>query len=198
MQKYVLKVSIISVLALFAVALLSYFFIAIFSPVTVANFYSNVANFKKASIYYESEYRKSGEIEDLCLLCDNALKSGDNELIAEHLQKLCEDETFYSYCQAKEDGVEYYELITSKYLQSEYLLGNIEDNEIISLALTYLKTYSNNCAVRSIMFVAVESEDKEFLTSVLTALNAIDTTNFTENEILLISTDIANLTTFLS
>ncbi len=198
MQKYVLKISIISVLGLFVVALLSYFFIALLSPATLARFYEKVGSYKKAVVYYDSEYEKTGEIKDLCALCDSALKTGDNGLIAEHLQKLSDDESFYSYCQEKENGLEYYELITSKYLQSQYEISGLTSQEIVEKALNYSKTYTTTCAFRSVMFIAVEKEDSEFLTKVLSALKEKDVLSMTETERTILSSDIKNLENFLN
>ena len=174
MKTFVLKVIGITLLAIFAVAAITYAAFAIFSPSSLASFYDGIGDYDKAVTYSYGNYERTGKREDLIVVCRYALKSGDDKKTEKYLGKLVDDE-FYSYCISKEDlGTDYYDFITGKLAVSIYRNGS-EKTAAADKANELTKNYSGECALRAVMFETIRSEDRAtvvYINGILSARSA--------------------------
>lgn len=115
MKNLVLKTIGITLGAIVIAVALLYGVFALFFPKNIAKFYDDVGNDDLAVYYMEKAYAKSDSMDNLNLLCRYAVKTGDNGLIAKHLDKLFLSDDFKRYTLTDGDGITYYDFMASKY-----------------------------------------------------------------------------------
>lgn len=169
MKKFVLKVCGITLLALAAAASVAYILLALFSPVTLADFCGGLGDNGNACAYAYRQYGITGNIEDLDAACRYALKSENDENVVKYLGELSESEGFKDYCLNNEDlGADYYDFICAKYVSALYKTDR-------SLSLVKAKglteRYTKGCALRSLVFSVTEGEDGEFADALIETLS---------------------------
>ncbi|HBK01861.1 MAG TPA: hypothetical protein DDY77_02360 [Clostridiales bacterium] len=196
MGKFVLKVALSTVAAIFAVLLLVYGFFALFLPAPLASFYENLGNYSGAVRLMKRAYDKSESEEDLKRLAELlCFKEENAELSAEYVTKYCDGESFKKYCKEEKDGQAYYDLMTASSVKSFYIVGKPDD--ALKKASEYLAYYSSSypsgSSLRALMFAAADKKDKQTLAKILEKLNSFDLSSFTETEKATIEDDKQNI-----
>ena len=172
MKKFVLKVIGITVLAIFALACLTYAAFMLFAPGPLADFHNDIGNYNKATSYAYRHYEKTKNISDLDKACKFALKTENDLTIVKYLSVLVDDEGFVDYCEdSYAFGDDYYDFMCGEYVCSLYRTeGNKQS--ACDKANAYSANYRKNCALRALMFAAAEVKDKETLTYIKDLLSA--------------------------
>ena len=130
MKKLVLKTIAVTVAAIIALTAAIYLTLALFFPKTLAGAWKDVGSYSLSAKYYERQYDKSGDTEDLATLCVNLDEKADSARTAKYLKILTEDEKFSERCafEDKQGGFKYtaYEYYYGKYAVAEFYANKID------------------------------------------------------------------------
>ncbi len=171
MKKLVLKTIGVTVAAILAVVLIIYGIMALGFPKDLASFYDGLGNDKLAVSYMAKAYRRTGDIKDLDKTCVYAIKTGDNGLIAEHLEDLVFHEGFKNYCNNSQKGTEYYDFMASKFVSTSYAVSGL-DNDIVNKAFLLTGDYRNGCAAYTLLRTVISSNPiREVVTLIQTKIS---------------------------
>lgn len=185
MKKLVIKVVLISLVAIIAIASITYLMLSIFSPITLAKLYGNVGGYKIATGYAEKQYEKTGNIEDIVLAADYAYKTEDDETVIKCTELALNDSGYAEYRLENEDRVL---ILLSHYIKAKYAIagGEIATEQ----AFKYLVGYKSNNVVETLIVAAYENGDMHTLAIVLTKLEAIDVTKLSSAEAAVLYNDL--------
>ena len=191
MKTFVFKVIGITLLAIFALAAIVYAAFVIFAPNALASFYDGVGNYDRAVVYANGYYERTKEKGDLVTVCRYALKSEDDEKIEKYLDLLVDDE-FYEFCLSDRSlGKDYYDFITGKLVLTVYRRQG-QSSAVCERAKELTVEYSGSCALRSILFAAVEKKDETTIDRIKGYLEEMKATA-QGAEKTLIETDLSNI-----
>ena len=192
MKKFVLKIIGITLLAIFALACLTYSVFLIFAPGVLSDFHNGIGNYGKAAIYAYKQYDASKNIADLDKASKYAIKTGNDLTIVKYLSVLTENDDFYDYCINDEAlGKGYYEFMCGKYVCSLYNTSTGEDRKSAADKANALSVeYGKDCPMRALMFKVIEASD----TATIEYIKQLDEARIaeaTEDEKKIIESDIA-------
>ena len=195
MKSFVLKVIGITLLAIFALAALTYAAFAIFSPSSLASFYDGIGDYNHAVNYAYGNYERTNEKSDLLTVCRFALKTSDDKKIEKYLGMMIEGD-FKAYCDSDEAlGDDLYTFITGKYVVSLYRVSD-DKTKACDRADELTENYSEACALRALLFETVKCEDKISVVYIKGKIDARAQTATGEEKELL-EYDAANATEYL-
>jgi len=120
LKKLVIKTVLITVAALIGAMALTFGAMAIFAPRSVAGFFDGVGNYSASVFFYEKEYEKTDDIEDLVVIIGKALANDDNEKAEKYTKELLEREDFSSYCLECDKDLKQGEMTTEEYYNVLY------------------------------------------------------------------------------
>lgn len=159
MKNLVLKTIGITLCAIVVLIALLYGIFVLFFPKNMAKFYDNTGNDKLAVYYMEKACNKSDSIDDLNLLCVYAVKTGDNGLIAKHLDKLFQSDDFKKYSLTTVDGIAYYDFMASKYVIARFYVDGA--TAAIEKAFALTDDYRQFSAVYSLLRTIVSDKERD-------------------------------------
>ena len=107
MKKTILKTVAITVAVLVAVTCLLYVCLMIFSPVTLGKLWDGLGSYDLSVKYYEKQYDKTGDINDLSAFTVKLDEKGDAERTAKYLSVMVDREDFNSFCTKSDDNSGY-------------------------------------------------------------------------------------------
>ena len=124
MKRTVLFTAGITLAAAIITMVCIYFIIALVSPVSAADFWDGLGAYSLSVKYYEKQYDKTGNPEDLSVLCLKLDEYDDSETAAFYLKIFTESEDFIVICE-KEDlkterKIGAYDYYYGKYAVAEY------------------------------------------------------------------------------
>lgn len=141
MKKLVIKTVFITVISILiaCIAVMSAF--CIFKPRVIAQMFDNFGKYEATRYFYQKQYEKTGEIDDLLMLIDNAYEVQDNVTLRNSLGQLIVDDEFKAYCTKQNSTIgpssmkteEYY---ASWYAEMLYLTGDF--NYAIAFSNSYV------------------------------------------------------------
>lgn len=130
MKKLVLKTVAITVAAIILLGAAVYLMFALAFPKTLASAWKNIGNYSLAAKYYEKQYDKSEDIEDLAVLCIYLDVKADSVRAAKYLKILTENEKFSESfpVDGKNGGFGFtdYEYYFGKYALAEFYANKID------------------------------------------------------------------------
>ncbi|MBP5373019.1 MAG: hypothetical protein J6Y44_02400 [Clostridia bacterium] len=195
MKTFILKVIGITLIAVIAVLAIGYSVFMIFFPATLASFYDGIGAYDAAVFYSYRNYERTEDKSDLNAVCRYALKTGDSETAIKYLDMLVDGE-FYEFCAQEETlGETYYNFITGKLVTLKYYNGE-SANGCVDLARGFTRHYTNDCALRAMIFSAVDKNDRATLNYVKSVIQTLSAT-LEGDEKLLADDDLTNLNEFL-
>ena len=141
MTKLVLKTIAITLVSVLVTCLIAFGALALFVPATVARFFDGMGSSSVAVFFYEKQYRKTDDIDDLTLLVIKA--NGDSVKMQSYLEELIERDDFENYCTSLNDNDQ------TGFDSREYyygaLVGSMTENgdfvKAISVGVDYVKDY---------------------------------------------------------
>lgn len=170
MKKLGLKVALITVTALIAVASLAYIVARIAFPSSLASVYGNAGNYSRASQLLINAYDSRGNFDDITAACEYAVKSKNDTLIIKSVGKLIDDEKFSEYNITDNDSATF---LTSRYVVALY--GVEQDKAaVVDKAFSLLVGYPPHNQVEALIVKAYDENDKQTLAFIKERLNAID------------------------
>ena len=114
MTKLVWKTIAITLASALGALMLAFGALALFSPVTLAKFFDGAGNRGVALFYYEKQYQKTGDINDLGVLVLKIDDENNSRMAEKYLADLVLHKGFDKYCQKQDlsnsavSSVEYY------------------------------------------------------------------------------------------
>ncbi|MBQ3571539.1 MAG: hypothetical protein IJA15_01790 [Clostridia bacterium] len=161
MHKTIIKTSIITVIAIVLVCAITYGALALFAPITMGNFYSDVGKDDVALEYYEKAYEKTKTQESFVKLINATIKAEDDDA----LKKYFKDNKAYNLEE------QYVMLIAGKYFIARAKEGTLNYSEVEE----YCYGYKNGNPIQHLFFYGIDSENNTFLTDLLSYMNAFKT-----------------------
>lgn len=129
MKKLVIKTVAITVAAIIVLMAAIYLTFALFFPKTLASAWKDMGNYAIAAKYYEKQYGKSEDVDDLAELCVYLDEKDDSARTAKYLKLFTEDENFNARCELEDEkgGFKYtaYEYYYGKYAVAEFYANKI-------------------------------------------------------------------------
>lgn len=122
MKRLVIKTVVITIAAIVVLTTAAYFLTAFISPKTLADGWKSVGNYTFSVKYYEKQYQKTENIEDLANLCIILDVKGDNVRAVKYLKLLTEREDFVKYCENK-DAEGGFKMTTYEYYYGRYTVA---------------------------------------------------------------------------
>jgi hypothetical protein len=98
LNKLVGKTIAITLAVIMGVVVVAFGATALFAPKILAGIFDNMGAYSASVFFYEKNYDKTGEIEDLVLLIDKLDVDKDSQAVEQFLFELINDEEFDSYC----------------------------------------------------------------------------------------------------
>ncbi len=130
MKKLVVKTVAITVAAIIVLSAAVYLTLALCLPKTLANGWKNMGNYSLAAKYYEKQYNKSEDVEDLAVLCIYLDVKTDSARAEKYLKLLTGRDDFKNYCENEDNNGGYnmtsYEYYYGKFAVSTYYEKGID------------------------------------------------------------------------
>lgn len=175
MKKLVVKTVAITVAAIIVLMAAVYLVFALAFPKTLAGAWKDAGNYSVAAKYYEKQYGKSEDTDDLAALCVYLDAKTDGARAAKYLKLLTENENFNARCEKedKEGGFRYtaYEYYYGKYAVAEYYANKI-DAAITVAKKAVSKGYTANNAFY-VLLIDAEDLTAEDRGAIVSAINGI-------------------------
>ena len=102
MKKLILKTALLTLATLICLSAMLYGFFALFFPVKIANLLDGLGREDVAIAYYELEYQKTSEIDDLVNICTRLDARNDSHKAQKYLEALVEHEEFEEFCSKRD------------------------------------------------------------------------------------------------
>lgn len=197
MKKLIIKTAAITLAVIVAAAFAVYGALAAFSPKTLAEFYDKAGNAGLAREFYARNYDKTGDINDLYVVCVKADEKGDAARAAKYLGLITKREDFNEFCDKKDAGYTV-KISTALFLQGKCVAANYYAfgiNKAVESALSFTgNAYAENNAFTLFISRCVKdfsAEDKAALSAALEKFKA-SLTN--ENDVARLNADVEAVT----
>ena len=175
MKKLVIKTVAITVVAIIVLMAAIYLVFALAFPKTLADCWKDMGNYSLAAKYYEKQYDKSEDLEDLATLCVYLDAKTDGVKTAKYLKLLTENEKFSEHfpVDGHKGGFNYtdYEYYYGKYAVAEYYANKI--SAAITVAKSAVsKEYTENNAFY-VLLIDAEDLTESDRGAIVSAINEI-------------------------
>lgn len=194
----ILKTVLITLSAIVILAAATYLVFYLAFPKSLAKVYDDMGSSKISVSLMERAYEKTGDTDDLIKLCNYAIKTGDNGVIAKHLEKLFIDSTFYDYSKNVDDGEGLYNFYAGKYLVARFCTEG-DKAAVIDKAFAITKNYTAGNGVQAVIVEILDGKplDSQSLSYLYSQLTSKVGTFAPEEEVIL-QVDIANVRQILN
>ena len=141
MKKLILKTIAITLASILALCLLTFGVFALFFPAPTARFFDNIGGYSASVFFYEKQYNKTGDIEDLSNLVVKVDDENDSVRAESFLADLVYHQDFDKFCQEQDldntTGVSTKEYYMGSYASVLVKNGKFED--ALTVADDYVK-----------------------------------------------------------
>ena len=120
MKKLVIKTVFITIIVMLSVSIAVMSAICIFKPKVIAKTFDDLGKYQASQYFYEMQYNKTKDIEELIVLIDIAYKYQDNNDLISYLEKLMAHKDYKAYCQSEDSKLAPNEIKTEQYYQNWY------------------------------------------------------------------------------
>lgn len=121
MGKLILKTASVTLAAIIGVFGALYAAFAIFSPKVLAGAYDKLGNYGLSVYYYESQYKKTEELNDLYTLCVKLDENSDAKKAEEYLSTLVHGDGYVDFCK-EQDAPSSAKVSTRQYVEGKYVV----------------------------------------------------------------------------
>lgn len=160
MNKLILKTASVTVVVLLVACLLTYGALAIFSPLTLSDFYFEAGLSDTSLKYAVRAYEKDDSTENLVKVIDRAIEVDDKNIVAEYCEKLFERDSFMD-----KGKLTFYK---SKYCIALYKSG--KSDVALEKAVEFSRGYLIGNPLEGLAVNAIESRDVNFLQLIKSSL----------------------------
>lgn len=98
MSKLVLRTAAITLAAIVALCGIVSGVLVLFFPGTLARFFMGAGNSSAAVVFYERQYKKTGDFGDLRILCDTVSEYSSSDTAEKYLGKFVTEQGFSEFC----------------------------------------------------------------------------------------------------
>lgn len=102
MKKLIIKTSLITLAVTLCALMITFGALALFAPKTVAGIFDGVGGYSASVFFYEKQYNKTGEIDDLVVLIDKIDQDKEPLKAEKYIQTIIEREDFEEYCEEQD------------------------------------------------------------------------------------------------
>ena len=153
MTKVVLKTIAITLASVVLAIGLFFGSFALFSPITLANFFDGMGCYSLSITFYESNFNKTQKVSDLATLVVKIDQEKDSERAEKYLKILVEFDKFEEFC-ASEDKYSQSQMAAKDYYLGEYVYALLKNGKFLdafNLSFDYIDdngyTENNPCRV---------------------------------------------------
>ncbi len=120
MKKLVIKTIFITVAVILALCITVMSAFCVFKPKVIAKMFDFLDNYNATQYFYQRQYEKTGDINELFVLIDNAYEEQDIVGLRNYVGALISHNDFKAYCQDQNTGLEPHDMQTEEYYASFY------------------------------------------------------------------------------
>ena len=120
MNKLVIKTVYITLLAILTISIAVLSAFCVFKPKVIAKMFDDLDNYQASQYFYQRQYEKTQDIEDLLVLIDNAYEKQETKELIQYLEDFLEHKDYKAYCQTKDSTLKPGEMTTEVYYQMWY------------------------------------------------------------------------------
>ena len=120
MKKLVIKTVFITIVILMSVIIFTMSVACIFRPRVIAKMFDDLGNYQATQYFYQMQYKKTHDINDLIVLIDNAYEKQETKELIGYIEVFIEHKDFKAYCQTKDTAIKPGDMTTEEYYQSWY------------------------------------------------------------------------------
>ena len=165
MKKLVIKTTCITLASLIVAFAIFFGAASLFAPGWVGGIFDGVGNYSASVFFYEKQYEKSGDIDDLNTLVLKIDIKNDSSRAAKYFGKMVEHQDFEEFCNSQDGGGS--TISTNEYYFGCYVLAlayNGKLDDAIEKANTFVgNTYTKNNPFRMLVMEYAEyAKAKEF------------------------------------
>lgn len=177
MKKLVIKTTLITLASLIGTIIIAFSAVAIFAPGFTAGIFDGVGNYSATVFFYQKQYSKTGDINDLSILVNKIDLENDSERAEKYLDLMLKHDDFDFYCDSQSQSedfslVEYY---CGNYAYALALNGKFD--EAISVAENFVSenSYTKNNPY-TVLIYGVENLSNAQIQTILSKLNLLSQT----------------------
>ena len=193
LKKLVIKTALITLASLIGAMTIAFGATAICAPGFTAGFFDGVGNYSAAVFFYEKQYQKTSDVDDLVVLVDNIDYRWDLNSAEKYLNLLLAHVDFDDFCAQNQNG----------FSQKEYYYGNyalvLAKKGKFSVALSVSTIYVNECGYTKynpyrVLILDYNGATTEQLNQILDKLTALTGSISDTTQQGYLNEDISNLT----
>lgn len=102
MKKLVIKTAIITLASIVSIMAVAFGTLCVFMPKTVAGGFEKLGSKTASVFFYQKQYQKTNDIEDLIVVIDCAYSMEDYVLQEEYLKELINHKDFDAFCKQED------------------------------------------------------------------------------------------------
>jgi hypothetical protein len=125
----VLKTVAITLVAVIGAGLILFGSLALFAPKSVADFFDGMGMYKPAVNYYEKQYGKSDNIDDLAVLILKIDAKEDSEKAERYLKILLDRKDYVNYCYMNDQLNQDRQVSFDEHYKGQYALALVRNNK---------------------------------------------------------------------
>lgn len=125
MKKLIVKTSLITLAVTLCALMITFGALALFAPKTVAGIFDGVGGYSASVFFYEKQYNKTGDINDLVVLVDKIDEDEEPLKAEKYIEILIEREDFKAYCEEQDKSKP--AIATKEYYYGNYVLVLVEN-----------------------------------------------------------------------
>ncbi|MBQ9734457.1 MAG: hypothetical protein IJV95_01235 [Clostridia bacterium] len=97
MKNLVIKTIVITLAAIVSLLAITFGTLTVFTPKTLGGVFDGAGNYSAAVFFYDLQYEKTGDIEDLAVLVDETYGFGDKENAKKYIAVMLKHKDFETY-----------------------------------------------------------------------------------------------------
>ena len=97
MKNLVIKTVVITLAAIVSLMAITFGALTVFTPKTLGGVFDGAGNYSAAVFFYDLQYEKTGNIEDLAVLIDESYGFGDKENAKKYVALMLKHKDFETY-----------------------------------------------------------------------------------------------------
>ena len=198
MKKLVIKTVVIVLSVIVCAMAITFGVLCSTNPKAIAKGFESLGNYSASKYFYEMQYNKTDDIDDLLVLIDNAYAQKDKVGMQNYLGELISHKYFNQYCNEQNEGLTPSAMKSEEYYSGFYanvLYENGKFNGVLRFCSSYVNTmgYTAFNPFRSIIESKLSVLTAEQKTQIKTVLNGLLSTISDSGQISLINQDINKL-----
>ena len=198
MKKLVIKTVVIVLSIIVGILAITFGILCLTTPKTIAKGFENLGNYSASKHFYEMQYDKTGSIDDLQILIDNAYGNNDKRALQGYLAELIGHKKFKDFCTSRNTGLQLGQIKTEEEYSAFYasvLFDNGKFDGVITFCSSYVNEmgYTKYNPFTELIKSKLSDLSAEQKTQLITALNGHKDAISDSEQISLINIDINKL-----